>query len=152
MNYTTQVASLREVRQIVATLFTEVLQKTSNNDNVDSPRNEADLVSGTIGNNDYDGKVDRRVPRGKSLTRKDIHPTHRTTRPNLHIRGRVMHVASLVRKRNLRIHQMTYRHPALILLATTIRAPVRIIALHPPIRNIGRRNVNVIDASRDQNG
>ena len=32
--------------------------KTSNNDNVDSPRNEADLVSGSIGNNDNDGKVD----------------------------------------------------------------------------------------------
>ena len=31
---------------------------TSNNDNVDSPRNEADLVSGSISNNDNDGKVD----------------------------------------------------------------------------------------------
>ena len=87
----------------------------------------------------------RRVPRGKSLTRKDIHPTHRTTRPNLQKRARTMHVASLKRKRNLRIHQMTYRHPALIPLAITIKVTVRIILLHPPIRNIGRRNVNTID-------
>ena len=67
-------------------------------------------------------------------------------------RARAMHVASLNRKRNLRIHQMTYRHPALILLAIITKASIRIIVLHPPIRNISRRNVNTIDESKDQNG
>ena len=47
---------------------------------------------------------------------------------------------------------MTYPHPALILLAITIKVPIRIIVPHPPIRNTRRRNVNTIDGLKDQNG
>ena len=49
--------------------------KTSNNDNVDSPRNEADLVSGSIGNNNNDGKVDSNSNNNKkkSSSRKTSH-------------------------------------------------------------------------------
>ena len=49
--------------------------KTSNNDNVDSPGNEADLVSGSIGNNDNDGKVDSNSNNNnkKSSSRKISH-------------------------------------------------------------------------------
>ena len=93
-----------------------------------------------------------RVPRGKSLKRMEIHPTHRTIHLNHPKRARAMHVASLRRKRNLQNNQMSHRHQALTIQVITIKAHIRTIVRHLPILNIRRKNVNTIDEFRDQSG
>ena len=107
-------------------------------------------MSGIIGNNDNDGKVDSNSSNNnkKSSSRKISHkkgyPSDSSDDPS--------ELSKKSKGNARRIHQMTYRHPALILLATTIKVPIRIIVLHPPIRNTRRRNVNTIDELKDPNG
>ena len=109
-------------------------------------------MSGSIGNNDNDGKEDsnsnnnNKKSSSRKISQKKGYPSDSSddlSESSQKSKGNARRIPK--KKRNLRIHQMTYRHPALTHLAITIKATIRITALHPPIRNIRRRNVNAID-------